>query len=62
VDYSSTGENQTLEAWAGIIIAGFSKEWKEGKWDQIDRIPMNRGHKWALKSLRLSKKVSARLT
>lgn len=49
--------HKTPEARAGVIIAGFSKEWKEGKWDQFDRIPIKKGHAWALKSLGLPKKL-----
>jgi hypothetical protein len=41
---------QTPEAWVGVMIAGFSKEWSAGKhWQHFERKKMSRGHAWRVK-------------
>ncbi len=44
-----TGKFTTPEAWAGVIIAGFSKEWTEGRWPRFERKKISNGHAWRLK-------------
>jgi hypothetical protein len=46
-----TGKFTTPNAWAGVIIAGFSKEWTEGRWPQFERKKIARGHAWRLKKV-----------
>jgi hypothetical protein len=45
----ATEKLKSAEAWAGVIIAGFSKEWSEGRWDRLERKKTGRGHAWRLK-------------
>ena len=40
---------RTSDAWAGVIIAGFSKEWTEGRWPRFDRKKIGKGHAWRVK-------------
>jgi len=44
-----TGTFQTAEAWGGVIIAGFSKEWTEGRWPLFERKKIGQGHAWRVK-------------
>jgi hypothetical protein len=46
---SPTPKFTTPEAWAGIIIAGFSKQWTEGLWQRFERKKISRGHAWRVK-------------
>lgn len=48
-DLPRTGKFTTPEAWAGVIIAGFSKEWTEGRWPRFERKKISSGHAWRLK-------------
>ncbi len=43
------GFNRTPEAWAGVIIAGFSKQWKAGLWQQFERKKISKGHAWRVR-------------
>jgi len=45
-----TGKFTSPEAWAGVLIAGFSKEWTEGRWPRFERKKISNGHAWRLKS------------
>lgn len=40
---------RTPEPWAGVIIAGFSKEWTEGRWQRFERKKIGKGHAWRVK-------------
>jgi hypothetical protein len=44
-----TPKLKTPEAWAGVIIAGFSKQWKAGLWPRFERRKTGRGHEWRVK-------------
>jgi hypothetical protein len=44
-----TEQLKTPDAWAGVIVAGFSKEWTEGQWPRFDRKKIGKGHAWQLK-------------
>ncbi|MGB2624327.1 MAG: hypothetical protein WA857_04055 [Candidatus Acidiferrum sp.] len=44
-----TPKLKTPEAWAGVIIAGFSKQWTEGLWPRFERKKISTGHAWRLK-------------
>jgi hypothetical protein len=45
-----TDQLKTPDAWAGVIVAGFSKEWTEGHWPRFDRKKIGKGHAWRVKS------------
>lgn len=44
-----TSSFRTPEAWAGVIIAGFSKEWTAGRWPRFERKKIRGGHEWRVK-------------
>jgi hypothetical protein len=44
-----TSKFKTPEAWAGVIIAGFSKQWTEGRWARFERKKIKEGHEWRVK-------------
>lgn len=44
-----TAKRRTPEAWAGVIIAGFSKQWTEGRWPRFEREKIRKGHAWRVK-------------
>lgn len=44
-----TPQFKTPEAWAGVIIAGFSRQWTEGGWQRFERKKIREGHAWRVK-------------
>jgi len=45
-------DDKSPEGRAGVIIAGFSKQWTEGRWERFDRMKIGRGHAWRVKRRR----------